>query len=113
MSAPHTPDPGGLAASPGEVSSLISESARLLPWHLLGTAVFGALSWFSSAVAWLHAAAAVAAIVVGLRGLCHAVFLFRAALRFRDELDLAIEQAEADAARLRSLTADDPYWTVR
>ncbi|MEV6621042.1 hypothetical protein AB0M83_02540 [Amycolatopsis sp. NPDC051106] len=105
---------GGTDASAGELNpiemaELIEESATLLPGSLLGTAVFAALAWFIDGIAWLHAIAVVVAIVLGLRTVWHAGFLIRAALRFRDELHIAVEQAEKTAALdrfLRGLTDD-------
>ncbi|MEV7092310.1 hypothetical protein AB0M80_05655 [Amycolatopsis sp. NPDC051045] len=88
---------------PAELAALIDDSASVLPGILLGTGAFTVLAWFTGTVAWLNTIAVVVAIVLGLRGLWHVVFLVRAALRFRDELALAVEQAEEAAALARFL----------
>ncbi|MEV6876934.1 hypothetical protein [Amycolatopsis sp. NPDC051128] len=93
---------------PAELAALIDESASVLPGILLGTGAFTVLAWFTGTVAWLNTLAVVLAIVLGLRGLWHVVFLVRAALRFRDELAMAVEQAEETAALARFLASIDP-----
>ncbi len=94
--------PGGFV-HPAEMAALIDESASVLPGILLGTGAFTILAAFTGTVAWLNTIAVVLAIVLGLRGLWHVVFLVRAALRFRDELAVAVERAERRAALVRIL----------
>lgn len=88
-------------STPGEVASLIHESADLLRGALIGLVGFAVLAWVSAdGAAWLHIGACVLAVVMGLSAVWHLLFLVRAARRYAVELD---EKAEADEVARRFL----------
>ncbi|MFJ8912332.1 hypothetical protein [Amycolatopsis sp. NPDC102389] len=100
-----TDDPAGadtsreLWTTPGEVSSLIRESAGRLTADLVTSGVFAVVAWLAAdAVTWLLVLAITLAALAGLQAIWHLVFLIRAALRFADDLD---DQAARDASGRR------------